>query len=72
MAQVKTDNSINVPVCELTLRLQLRKAGLRLHRRGYHYEILYRNQVLFGGSIHGESLSLDEVAAFCSRTLVRP
>ena len=67
----KATDDLSIPVCELTLRLQLRKAGLRLDRRGYGYEILFKNQVLFSGDVHGEGLSLDEIAVFCERALVR-
>ncbi len=67
----KANDDLIIPTCELTLRLRLRKAGLRLDRRGYGYEILYRNQVLFSGDVHGEGPSLDEVATFVERALVR-
>jgi hypothetical protein len=68
MAQVTEDN---IEICELSLRLQLRKAGLRLERRGFSYEILYKNQFLISGNGRGEDLALDEIAAFVKRALVR-
>ena len=57
---------------ELTLRLHLHKAGLRLRSSGLSYEILLGSQVvLLSGNAHGEALSIDDVANFFSRTLVR-
>ena len=56
---------------ELTLRLHLHKAGLRLRSSGVSYEILLGNQVLLSGSAHGEALSIDDVANYLRRALVR-
>ena len=56
---------------ELTLRLHLHKAGLRLRSSGVSYEVLIGNQILLSGNAHGEALSIDDVADFFSRALVR-
>ena len=56
---------------ELTLKLHLHKAGLRLRSSGVSYEILLGNQILLSGNAHGELLSIDDVANFCRRALVR-
>jgi hypothetical protein len=48
MAQATEDHSI--PACELSARLTLRHAGMRLARNGDFYRILYRNQVLLAWS----------------------
>jgi hypothetical protein len=65
-----TDELISEP-CELTLRLQLRKYGMRLERRGFSYTLLYGNQILISGNGIGEGLALQEIADFVSRALVR-
>jgi hypothetical protein len=56
---------------ELTLRLHLHKAGLRLRSSGVSYEILLGNQILLSGNAHGEALSIDDVANYLRRALVR-
>ena len=56
---------------ELTLRLHLHKAGLRLRSSGCSYEILSGGQVLISGNAHGEALSIDDVANFLCHALVR-
>jgi hypothetical protein len=66
-----TDEIITEP-CELTLRLQLRKYGMRLERTGFSYTIVYKNQVLLSGNGIGEGLALQEIADFVSKALVRP
>jgi len=65
MAQVAHSCTIQPANCELSLRLLLRKAGMRLDRRGYQYRILSGHQVL----VH--DLCLDEAIAFTNRALVR-
>jgi hypothetical protein len=57
---------------ELTLRLHLHRAGLRLRSSGVSFEILSGNQVLLSGNAHGEALSIDDVAKFFRQNLVRP
>jgi hypothetical protein len=49
----------------------LHKAGLRLRSSGVSYEVLFGNQILLSGNAHGEALSIDDVANFFSRALVR-
>jgi len=66
----KADNII-APLCELSIRIQLRKAGMRLERTGFTYTIVYKNQVLLSGNGQGDALALTEVAAFIERALVR-
>jgi hypothetical protein len=56
---------------ELTLRLTLQKAGLRLRSSGVSYEIFHGGQLVLSGNAHGESLSIDDVANFCRRALIR-
>jgi len=56
---------------ELTLKLHLNKAGLRRRSSGVSYEALFGNQILLSGNAHGELLSIDDVANFCRRALVR-
>ena len=68
MAQANHDN---IEICELSLRLQLRKAGMRLKRNGFRYQIMYGPQVLVAGNGHCEGLALDEIVAFVERSLVR-
>jgi hypothetical protein len=65
-----TDEIITEP-CELTLRLQLRKYGMRLERSGFSYVLLYQNQILISGNGIGEGLALAEIADFINRALVR-
>ena len=48
-------------ICELGIRLRLRKAGLRLERLGFGYRIVYRLQVVVGGEFE---MSLADIAAF--------
>jgi hypothetical protein len=67
MAQADSDTTT-----ELTLRLHLHKAGLRLRSSGVSYEILLGNQILLSGNAHGEALSIDDVANYLRRSLVRP
>jgi hypothetical protein len=62
VAQAATTNSIITHPCELTLRLQLRKAGLRLDRTGYGYRLIFGNQVLLDRRHDGRPLTLDDVA----------
>jgi hypothetical protein len=64
-------NEQNTPTCELSLQIQLRKAGLRLERSGFQYAIVYKNQVLLSGSGRGEGLALEEIAAFIEWALIR-
>jgi hypothetical protein len=72
MAQVNSEHSIAAPaICELSLRLQLRKSGLRLERRGFGYRLLAGNQVLLDRGPDGFGLSLEDVATFTNRALVR-
>jgi hypothetical protein len=66
MAQADSDATT-----ELTLKLHLHKAGLRLRSSGVSYEVLFGNQILLSGNAHGEALSIDDVANFFSRALVR-
>jgi hypothetical protein len=70
MAQAATDD-LNIPACELSLRIQLRRSGLRLRRSGFHYELIYGQQVLIAGNGRGKGLSLDEIMDFVERSLVR-
>jgi hypothetical protein len=56
---------------ELTLKLHLHKAGLRLRSSGCSYEILIGNQILLSGNAFGEALSIDDVANYLRRALVR-
>jgi hypothetical protein len=56
---------------ELMLRLTLEKAGLRLRRSGVAFELLHGNQVLFQGDAFGEAPSLEDVADFVRRAIVR-
>jgi hypothetical protein len=67
MAKADTDATTT----ELTLRLHLHKAGLRLRSSGVSYEVLLGNQILLSGNAHGEGLSIDDVANFLRRALVR-
>ena len=71
MAQAAYETSISDKICELSIRIQLRKAGLRLQRSGFSYQILSGNQVLIAGNGHGKGLALEEEAAFIDRALVR-
>jgi hypothetical protein len=71
MAQADDNDTINVPPRELSLRIQLRKAGLRLEHADFNYTIVYKNQTLISGNGRGEGLSLDEIVAFVERTLIR-
>ncbi len=68
MAQATDDN---IEICELSLRLTLRKAGMRLKRNGFRYAIMYGSQTLIAGNGHGEGLALSEIVAFVNRSLVR-
>ena len=56
---------------ELTLRLHLHKAGLRLRSSGVSYEIFHGGQLVLSGNARGEALSIDDVANLFSRALVR-
>lgn len=67
----KADDDYNIPTCELSLRIQLRRSGLRLRRSGFHYQLLWGESVLLAGNGRGEGLSLDEIEAFVNRSLVR-
>jgi hypothetical protein len=67
----KADDDLNIPACELSLRIQLRRSGLRLRRSGFHYQLLFGEQVLIAGNGRGEGLSLDEIEAFINRALIR-
>jgi hypothetical protein len=69
--QMAKANEQNTPTCELSLQIQLRKAGLRLERSGFQYAIVYKNQVLLSGSGRGEGLALEEIAAFIEWALIR-
>jgi hypothetical protein len=64
-------DDIVAPPCELAIRIQLRKYGMRLERSGFSYTIRYRNQILISGNGIGEGLALQEVADFISRSLIR-
>jgi hypothetical protein len=68
MAQATEDN---IEICELSLHLQLRKAGMRLKRNGFRYQIMYGPHVLIAGNGRGEALALDEIQQFVERSLVR-
>jgi hypothetical protein len=68
MAQATEDN---IEICELSLRLTLRKAGMRLKRNGFGYQLMYGEQTLIAGNGYGEALALDEIVAFVDRALVR-
>ncbi len=68
---VRADDDVNIPACELSLRIQLRRSGLRLRRSGFHYQVLFGEQVLIAGNGKGEGLSLDEIEAFIDRALIR-
>jgi hypothetical protein len=70
MAQEANSDVISEP-CELKLRLQLRKYGMRLERRGFSYTLLYGNQILISGNGIGEDIALQEIADFVARALVR-
>ena len=71
MAQVKTDASISDAICELSIRIQLRRAGLRLTRSGFSYQILHGNQVLIAGNGRGEGLALEEIQQFIQKSFIR-
>jgi hypothetical protein len=55
-------------ICETAIRLQLRRAGLRLERQGYGYRIIYRSQVLMGSEFE---MSLADVSSFANGALLR-
>ena len=57
--------------CELGIRLRLRKAGMRLERRGDHYRLMAGAQVLLDKGACGHGLTLSEIARFTRRALVR-
>jgi hypothetical protein len=57
---------------ELTLRLHLHKAGLRLRSSGVSYEIFHGGQLVLSGNAHGEALSLEDVASFLRKARVHP
>jgi hypothetical protein len=69
MAQA--NDTFSIPTCELSLRIQLRRSGLRLRRSGFHYQVMLGEQVLIAGNGRGEALSLDEIEAFINRAMVR-
>jgi len=53
------------------LRLHLHQAGLRLRSSGCSYEIIIGNQILLSGNAHGEALSIEAIADFIRKALVR-
>jgi hypothetical protein len=67
----KADDDLNIPACELSLRIQLRRSGLRLRRSGFHYQVLFGEQILIAGNGRGHGLSLDEIERFIDRALIR-
>jgi hypothetical protein len=58
-------------ISELSLRLRLRKAGMRLERRGRYYRLMAGAQVLLDKGPCGHGLTLKEVARFTHRALLR-
>jgi hypothetical protein len=68
MAQATEDN---IEICELSLRLTLRRAGMSLKRNGFRYQIMYGPHVLIAGNGRSEALALDEIASFVERSLIR-
>jgi hypothetical protein len=64
-------DDIVAPPCEVSIRIQLRKYGMRLERSGFSYVIRYRNQILISGNGIGERLALQEIADFIERALIR-
>jgi hypothetical protein len=55
--------------CELSLRLRLRKVGMRIERSGDRYRLLYGNSVLLQRGPDGYGLTLDQVERFTRRSL---
>jgi hypothetical protein len=60
-----------IPICELSARLRLREAGLRLERDRSRYRIIRGCQVLLDHNERGEPLTLQEVQAFLTKSLIR-
>jgi hypothetical protein len=63
--------SKNDGICELSLKLRLRKSGMRLERRGRYYRLMAGAQVLLDKGACGHGLTLSEIARFTNRALVR-
>jgi hypothetical protein len=68
MDQAACDNT-TFANCELTLRLKLRKFGMRLERSGFGYRLVHGNSVLLARGADGFGLSLDDIARFTSSAL---
>ena len=71
MAQVAYNYTTPVDICELSLRFRLRKAGMRLERRGFNYRLMSGNQVLLDRGPDGFGLSLVDVLMFTDGALNR-
>ena len=71
MAQAAAINTTPPAICELSLRLHLRRAGLRLERQGFGYRLLSGSQVLLDRGPRGFGLALADVAKFTADALPR-
>ena len=71
MAKANAANSIPPATCERSLRLRLRKAGMRLEQCGSGYRIMSDNQVLLQRGADGCGLSLVEIMMLTSAALDR-
>jgi hypothetical protein len=71
MAQVNSEVSIITPpnICELGLRLRLRRAGMRLERSGFGYKLLHHDTVLLARGPNGYGLTLQDVDLFTRHAL---
>jgi len=70
MARLHT-HTAPIPICELATRLRLREAGLRLERDRSRYRIIRGCQVLLDQNERGGPLTLLEIEAFLTKSLVR-
>ena len=62
MDQATFENTtISPEPCEISLRLRLRKAGMRQERTGYGYRLIAGNIVILARGANGFGLSLDDI-----------
>jgi hypothetical protein len=71
MARASANNTTFLPPrnCELSLRLCLRRYGMRLQRRGCGYRLLYGESVLLAAGPDGYGLTLGEIEGFIAWAL---
>jgi hypothetical protein len=69
MPMATVDDSTFAPpeICELNLRLRLRRVGMRLERNGNRYKLLCGDTVLLAKGPDGFGLSLEQIDRFTRR-----